>query len=50
MTCIAVATPFTRDALHEGDLIADRWIVDDPEKLCAVVGQKLDEQKNARRE
>jgi HAD superfamily hydrolase (TIGR01509 family) len=47
MACIAVATPFTREALHEGGLIADRWIVDEPAELCAVVGQMLEEQKSA---
>ena len=37
MACIAVSTPFTRKALHTSGLLADRWIVDDPATLPAVV-------------
>ncbi len=37
MNCIAVATPFTRAALHTQNLLAPDWIVDDPDTLPAVV-------------
>lgn len=40
MRCVAVATPFTRDALHAGGLIDERWIVDDPAELTTVVAQR----------
>ncbi|MDX2467824.1 MAG: HAD family phosphatase, partial [Acidimicrobiia bacterium] len=30
MRCVAVATPFTKDALHSSGLLDERWIVDDP--------------------
>jgi beta-phosphoglucomutase len=37
MQCIAVTTPFTRKAIHAGQFLDDRWIVDDPGTLLAVV-------------
>lgn len=37
MAVIAVSTPFTREALHAGGLLDERWIVDDPATLIAVV-------------
>lgn len=40
MRCVAVATPFTRDALHASGLIDERWIVDDPADLTTVVAQR----------
>jgi len=41
MNCIAVATPFTRAALHAQNLLAPEWIVDDPGTLPAVVERLL---------
>lgn len=41
MNCIAVATPFTRTALHAQNLLAPEWIVDDPGTLPAVVERLL---------
>ena len=43
MWCIAVTTPFTRDQLHTVDLLEERWIVDDPGTLMAVIGTMLAE-------
>ncbi|MGD9092940.1 MAG: HAD-IA family hydrolase [Anaerolineales bacterium] len=37
MSCIAVTTPFTRGRIHASELLDERWIVDDPEALPAVV-------------
>lgn len=37
MRCVAVATPFSRQALHDSGLLADRWIVDDPADLVPTV-------------
>ncbi|MFQ5753259.1 MAG: HAD family hydrolase, partial [bacterium] len=42
MHCIVVTTDFTRKAIHASGLIEDRWIVDDPEKLVEVAGQKIE--------
>ena len=41
MNCIAVATPFTRTALHAQNLLAPKWIMDDPGTLPAVVEDLL---------
>lgn len=41
MWCIAVTTPFTRAAIHEQELLNERWVVDDPEQLLAVVQDLL---------
>jgi beta-phosphoglucomutase len=43
MWCIAVTTPFTRDQLHIAELLDERWIVDDPATLMAVIGTMLAE-------
>lgn len=40
MRVIAVSTPFTGEALHRGQLLDPRWIVDDPATL-PVVAQAL---------
>jgi beta-phosphoglucomutase len=45
MWCIAVTTPFTRQRIHEQQLLDKRWIVDDPADLTAVVGQLMTEQQ-----
>jgi hypothetical protein len=41
MWCIAVTTPFTRAAIHEQELLNERWVVDDPEQLLAAVQDLL---------
>jgi beta-phosphoglucomutase-like phosphatase (HAD superfamily) len=41
MWCIAVTTPFTMQAIHEQRLLEERWVVDDPERLIAVVQDLL---------
>jgi beta-phosphoglucomutase len=43
--CIAVTTPFTRQRIHAERLLDERWIVDDPDTLMAVVGQMIAERK-----
>lgn len=43
MMCIAVTTPFTREAIHKGRLLEERWIVDDPDTLPRVVEQRIAE-------
>lgn len=37
MRCIAVTTPFTRQAIHASRLLKGEWIVDDPGTLLEVV-------------
>jgi len=41
MWCIAVTTPFTREALHRQRLLDEIWIVDDPSTLLAVVQRMI---------
>jgi len=48
MWCIAATTPFTREALHAGRLLDERWIVDDPATLPAVVGRMVVERERDR--
>ncbi len=43
MACIAVTTPFTRDAVHAAKLLDPQWIVDEPDRLPAVVQGMLAE-------
>ena len=43
MACIAVTTDFTRKAMHAERLLDERWIVDDPSSLLAVVRQVMAE-------
>ena len=45
MWCIAVPTSFTNQTVHAGKLLDERWIVDDPARLTAVVQQMLAERK-----
>jgi len=45
MWCIAVTTPFTRQAIHDGQLLDERWIVDGPDTLPAVVRQMVAERE-----
>lgn len=37
MWCIAMTTPFTRAAIHSSQLLDERWVVDEAEKLLPVV-------------
>jgi len=41
MACIAVATPFTKDALYQKKILPKKWIVDEPDKLFDVVDKML---------
>jgi len=43
--CIAVTTPFTREAIHTSKLLDKQWIVDDPAELDAVVGRMIAERE-----
>ncbi len=43
MHCIAVTTPFTREKIHKEKLLDERWIVDDPDTLPAIVRQMINE-------
>jgi HAD superfamily hydrolase (TIGR01509 family) len=45
MWCIAVSTPFTREKLHAGKVLEERWIVDDPTRLLARVQAMISERK-----
>lgn len=41
MACIAVSTPFTRQALRATGFLDDRWIVDDPDTLLTIVDRTM---------
>ncbi len=41
MACIAVSTPFIKQALRANGILDDRWIVDDPDTLFAVVDRTM---------
>jgi beta-phosphoglucomutase-like phosphatase (HAD superfamily) len=43
MACIAVTTPFTRQAIHRQQLLEARWVVDDAQQLRRVVGMFMEE-------
>jgi beta-phosphoglucomutase len=45
MWCIAVTTPFTRQAINAEKLLDERWVVDDPATLMPVVRQMLEERR-----
>jgi beta-phosphoglucomutase len=45
MWCIAVTTPFTRQRIHAERMLDERWVVDDPATLTAVVQQMVAERK-----
>lgn len=47
MWCIAVATPFTRQALHASGLLDARWIVDDAAQVLSVAELMLRERAAA---
>jgi beta-phosphoglucomutase len=46
MWCIAVTTPFTKAAIHTGQLLAERWVVDDADNLPSVAQQMILERKD----
>lgn len=43
VNCIAVTTNFTRDAIHASDLLDERWIVDDPNKIFVAFRKMIEE-------
>ena len=43
MWCIAVTTPFTRTAVHARQLLDERWIVDEADKLLPTVQDMIAE-------
>ena len=43
MRCIAVTTPFTREAIHAAGMLDEAWVVDDPNALAAVVERMVAE-------
>jgi len=43
--CIVVTTPFTRQAIHAEGLLDERWIVDNPSTLTAVMQQLVAERE-----
>lgn len=45
MWCIAVTTPFTRKALHDGRPLDRHWIVEDPVKVRTVVQRMMAERR-----
>lgn len=52
MWCVAVTTPFTREALHSGGLLEERWVIDDPNELPGRVDElmaeraRMDDERN----
>jgi HAD superfamily hydrolase (TIGR01509 family) len=50
MWCIAVTTPFTHRRIHAERLLDERWVVDDPATLTAVVQQMVAEQNTDRQD
>jgi len=43
MACVAVSTPFTKEALHKKKILPKKWIVDDSDKLFEVVEKIMQE-------
>jgi HAD superfamily hydrolase (TIGR01509 family) len=43
MWCIAVTTPFTRTAVHDRQLLDERWVVDEADRLLPTVQEMLTE-------
>ncbi len=41
MWCVAVATPYTREPLHQSGLLDERWIVDDSNTLLDIVAEAM---------
>ena len=48
MGCVAVTTPFTRQAIHQQQLLEARWVVDDAQQLRRVVGMFMEEHDRIR--
>ena len=46
MWVIAVTTAFTEQGVHASGILEDKWIVDDPSRLQAVVGNMLKERQD----
>lgn len=46
MWCIAMTTPFTRAAIHSSQLLDERWVVDEADKLLPVVEHMIAERTN----
>lgn len=45
MWCLAVTTPFTREKIHQKQLLNEQWIVDDPSTLLDVARQMFSERR-----
>jgi beta-phosphoglucomutase len=43
MWCIAVTTPFTRAGIHSGQLLDERWVVDEADELLPMVQDMIAE-------
>ena len=41
MNVVAIATPFTNAAIHQNEIIREAWIVHQPERVAAVVRQRV---------
>ena len=48
MWCIAVTTPFTREAFSSRRVLDPRWVVDDPDVLPAIVREMMEERRRER--
>lgn len=46
MSCIAVTTPFTREAIHAQKLLPETYIVDNPDQLPDAVAQVIEHYKH----
>lgn len=46
MWCIAMTTPFTRTAIHDRQLLDDRWVVDEADKLLPTVQDMIVERND----
>ncbi len=46
MWCIAMTTPFTRTAIHDRQLLEDRWVVDEADKLLPTVQDMIVERND----
>jgi beta-phosphoglucomutase-like phosphatase (HAD superfamily) len=46
MWCVAVTTPFTREAIHSQKLLPDGHVVDNPDRLTAVVAHVVEQHGN----
>jgi HAD superfamily hydrolase (TIGR01509 family) len=46
MWCVAVTTPFTRQGVHDLDLLEARWIVDDSDRVVKAVQEMVEERSS----